>query len=145
MQILAQPVCSSRHAISSSCSWSCTQPPLGGPSCAAGTMACTDPLMPCCLPVLRPFDLPPRGTSNIVFSNGLLDPWSVFGVQADVSDSVVAVIIPDGGHHVDVMYSRPDDSQDLKAARHTIMQHVKRWVQPAPAPSAAAGGAMAVV
>lgn len=37
-----------------------------------------------------------RGTSNIVFSNGALDPWSVFGVLEDVSDSVVAVLIPDG-------------------------------------------------
>lgn len=47
-----------------------------------------------------------RGTSNIVFSNGLLDPWSVFGVLHDVSDSVVAITIPDGAHHLDLMYSR---------------------------------------
>jgi len=118
-------------------------PPPGGPSCVEN-VACADPLIPCCLPV--PPDLSPRDTSNIVFSNGLLDPWSVFGVQQDVSDSVVAVIIPDGAHHLDLMYSRPDDSHDLKAARDTIMQHVKRWVQPAPAPSvASAAGAMAVV
>lgn len=43
-----------------------------------------------------------RGTSNIVFTNGALDPWSVFGVTADVSDSVVAVLIPDGAHHLDL-------------------------------------------
>lgn len=67
--------------------------------------------------------------SNIVFSNGLLDPWSVFGVLEDVSDSVVAVIIPDGAHHLDLMYSRPDDSQALKSARATIMQHVNKWIR----------------
>jgi lysosomal Pro-X carboxypeptidase len=80
-----------------------------------------------------------RATSNIVFSNGLLDPWSVFGVTEDVSDSVVAVIVPDGAHHLDLMYSRPDDSQELTAARQTIMQHVARWVQPTLA--ASVGGA----
>jgi lysosomal Pro-X carboxypeptidase len=63
-----------------------------------------------------------------VFSNGALDPWSVFGVTADVSDSVVAVLIPDGAHHLDLMYSTPTDSDDLKAARQTIMAHVARWV-----------------
>jgi lysosomal Pro-X carboxypeptidase len=78
-----------------------------------------------------------------VFSNGLLDPWSVFGVMEDVSDSVVAVIIPDGAHHLDLMYSRPDDSQELTAARQTIMQHVAKWVQPVPAPSGGAAGAAA--
>lgn len=70
-----------------------------------------------------------RGTSNIVFSNGLLDPWSVFGVLEDVSDSVVAVIIPEGAHHLDLMYSRTDDSQELTRTRATILQHVDRWVR----------------
>lgn len=79
-----------------------------------------------------------RGTSNIVFTNGALDPWSVFGVTTDVSDSVVAVLIPDGAHHLDLMYATPQDSEDLKVARQTIMAHVARWVRQA-APAAAGG------
>lgn len=35
---------------------------------------------------------------------GLYDPWSVFGVMEDVNDSVVAVIIPEGAHHLDLMF-----------------------------------------
>lgn len=76
-----------------------------------------------------------RGVTNIVFSNGQLDPWSVFGVLEDVSDTVVAVIIPDGAHHLDLMYSRPDDSDDLRAARQAIMRHVLQWIEGRPVPS----------
>jgi lysosomal Pro-X carboxypeptidase len=38
-----------------------------------------------------------ESASNIVFSNGLLDPWSGGGVLHNISDSLVAVIIPKGG------------------------------------------------
>ena len=38
-----------------------------------------------------------ESASNIVFSNGLLDPWSGGGVLHNISDSLVAVIIPEGG------------------------------------------------
>ena len=34
-------------------------------------------------------------SSNIVFSNGLLDPWHGIGVLKSLSDSLVAVIIPE--------------------------------------------------
>jgi hypothetical protein len=39
-----------------------------------------------------------RAGSNIVFSNGLLDPWHGGGVMQDVSKSLVAVVIPEVSH-----------------------------------------------
>ncbi|GBG00380.1 lysosomal Pro-X carboxypeptidase [Raphidocelis subcapitata] len=84
-----------------------------------------------------------RGVTNIVFSNGLLDPWSAFGVlerPPGADDSVAVVIIPDGGHHVDLMFSHPEDSDSIRSARGEILDHVRRWVGGAApsAPSAAA-------
>jgi hypothetical protein len=43
-----------------------------------------------------------RFVTNIVFTNGLLDPWSAFGVltrDESYDDSIVVIKIPDGGHH----------------------------------------------
>ncbi|GIL95215.1 hypothetical protein Vretimale_1298, partial [Volvox reticuliferus] len=65
--------------------------------------------------------------SNIVFSNGLYDPWSAYGVLQNVSNSVVAVIIPEGAHHLDLMYSSPADPPSVQAARQVEMRHVRRW------------------
>jgi hypothetical protein len=45
---------------------------------------------------------PPRSVTNIVFTNGGLDPWSAFGVletEAAWDASIVSILIPDGGHH----------------------------------------------
>lgn len=68
------------------------------------------------------------GASNIVFSNGLYDPWSAGGVLRNISESAVAVIIPEGAHHLDLMFSDPRDPESVKAARRTELSHIRKWV-----------------
>lgn len=69
--------------------------------------------------------------SNIVFSNGLLDPWSSGGVLDSISETLVAVIIPEGGHHLDLFFSHPDDPASVKEARNIEEEHIARWIKEA--------------
>ncbi|CAB4287096.1 unnamed protein product [Prunus armeniaca] len=42
-----------------------------------------------------------RYGSNIIFFNGLRDPWSGGGVLKNISKSIVAIVAKEGAHHVD--------------------------------------------
>lgn len=70
-----------------------------------------------------------QDTSNIVFSNGGLDPWHGGGVLTNISDSLVAVFIPNGAHHLDFMFSHPQDPEDVIAARKIEIKFISRWIQ----------------
>lgn len=69
-----------------------------------------------------------NGVSNIVFSNGLMDPWHLGGVLANVSDSVVAIQIPNGAHHIDLMFSDVHDTADIQHARDMEVTLIKQWI-----------------
>lgn len=67
--------------------------------------------------------------SNIVFLYGELDPWTAGCVRADLSPSVVAIPVPMGAHHLDLMFSTPDDPPGVRAVRTRTMAHVEEWIR----------------
>ena len=69
------------------------------------------------------------GTSNIVFSNGLLDPWAAGGVLHNISASVIALLLPSGAHHSDLMFSNAADGADVVAARSVHRAHMRQWIR----------------
>ena len=92
--------------------------------------------------------------SNIIFANGLLDPWSAAGVypkdrriqkgkictlddvRFDCSmlqnitedGSVVALTIELGGHHLDLMYSDDEDPDCVVDARQVQEAYIQKWI-----------------
>ncbi len=77
-----------------------------------------------------PFGLssPTNACTSTFCSNGLLDPWSGGGVLHSLSDSLVAVVIPNGAHHLDLRAANPADPKDLKAARQVEMKYISTWI-----------------
>lgn len=69
-----------------------------------------------------------QAASNIVFSYGLLDPWTAGGFISSVSDSVDVILIADAAHHLDLMPSSPDDQSPVKDAREKHKQHISKWI-----------------
>ena len=91
-----------------------------------------------------------KGHSNIIFSNGLLDPWSAGGMYKDnknpssfreflrddkvsieniTENDVIAMIIPYGGHHTDLMYSSSSDPKCVTEGRNIEEAYIARWIQ----------------
>ena len=68
------------------------------------------------------------GASNIVFSNGLLDPWSSGGVLKTLSKSVVSLIIPEGAHHLDLRAAEPNDPASVVKARQIERAQIRKWI-----------------
>ncbi|XP_037527045.1 lysosomal Pro-X carboxypeptidase [Rhipicephalus sanguineus] len=66
--------------------------------------------------------------SNIIFSNGELDPWSALGVVEPLSNDVVVLNIPGAAHHVDLRFSRSSDSPEVVRARQIEKTYIRRWI-----------------
>ncbi|XP_020676664.1 lysosomal Pro-X carboxypeptidase [Dendrobium catenatum] len=66
--------------------------------------------------------------SNIIFSNGLLDPWSGGGVLQNISHSIIALVTKLGAHHIDLRSSTTDDPKWLVELRETEIKLIKGWI-----------------
>jgi len=70
--------------------------------------------------------------------NGAADPWSSGGVTPDIlepelarKNDLIAIVIPNGGHHVDLMFSHEDDTEDIKKVREIELEAIRRWIRKA--------------
>ena len=62
-------------------------------------------------------------------SNGALDPWSAGGVTKNISDSLVAVLIEDGAHHLDLRHKNPQDPPSVVQARNVEKRYIAQWLK----------------
>ncbi|KAL1549275.1 lysosomal Pro-Xaa carboxypeptidase [Salvia divinorum] len=69
-----------------------------------------------------------RFGSNIIFFNGLRDPWSGGGVLKDISKTVVAIVAKKGAHHVDLRFSTNEDPKWLKEVRKKEVHIISKWL-----------------
>ena len=69
-------------------------------------------------------------TTNIVFSNGELDPWTAGGLYKNVTSdgSGIALVIPKAAHHLDLRTPEADDTPEITWARQNEMDNIKKWI-----------------
>jgi len=66
--------------------------------------------------------------SNIIFSNGALDPWHAGGITKNITENTIALYIEHSAHHLDMRAPNKDDPASLTEARAIEMMHIKKWV-----------------
>ncbi|KAK8610224.1 hypothetical protein V6N13_081387 [Hibiscus sabdariffa] len=69
-----------------------------------------------------------RFGSNIIFSNGMQDPWSRGGVLKNISSNIIALVTEKGAHHVDFRSSTKDDPDWLVELRKQEVGIIKKWL-----------------
>ena len=68
--------------------------------------------------------------SNVIWSNGLLDPWHGGGFLEPVAGSSTPVIVmPKGAHHLDLRGPHTDDPGDVTYARLLEKKILWEWIQ----------------
>ncbi|KAL6073285.1 Dipeptidyl peptidase 7 [Balamuthia mandrillaris] len=72
------------------------------------------------------FDL--GAASNIIFSNGLLDPWHSTGILKSLSGSLIAIVIPEAAHHLDLRGPNKADPIYVKEARMQEELIITTWL-----------------
>ena len=76
-----------------------------------------------------------EAASNIVFSNGLLDPWSAAGVYGhdggDLTPTLEAVVLDQGAHHLDLMFTVEGAPECFAEARAREEASIAKWISEA--------------
>jgi len=69
-------------------------------------------------------------TTNVIFSNGELDPWRAGGLNKNVTadGSGIALYIESGAHHLDLRPPNAEDPATVTEARNVEMANIKKWI-----------------
>jgi dipeptidyl-peptidase-2 len=74
-------------------------------------------------------DVEVKYATNIIFSNGLLDPWHGGGVLVNYSQSLPSLIIAEGAHHLDLRGSNPLDPPSVIWVRASEANYFINWLK----------------
>merc|ERR1712176_810476 len=66
--------------------------------------------------------------SNIIFSNGTLDPWHAGGVLEEINDKTVVLYMNGSAHHLDLRLPNEYDPIDVKNGRDTEIHTIAGWI-----------------
>jgi len=66
--------------------------------------------------------------SNIIFSNGSLDPWHAGGVLETINDQCLTLYIENSAHHLDLRLPNDADPQTLTDARQLETEWIAKFI-----------------
>ena len=66
--------------------------------------------------------------SNIIFSNGELDPWQAGGVTEKINDQTLVLYIKNSAHHLDLRLPNEADPETLTQARQQETEEIAKWI-----------------
>jgi Serine carboxypeptidase S28 len=69
--------------------------------------------------------------SNIIFTNGDLDPWRAGGLLHDIpgNSDITVRVLEGGAHHLELRLPNPADPEDVVEARNLVEQHLVEWIR----------------
>jgi lysosomal Pro-X carboxypeptidase len=70
-----------------------------------------------------------RFASNIIFSNGLRDPYSTGGILENISDTVLSIHTKNGSHVLDILQATQDDPAWLVMQRKREVEVIQGWLK----------------
>jgi len=69
-----------------------------------------------------------RVTSNVILTNGDLDPWMPGGFDKDLSPTIKTFLVEGGAHHLDLRGDNKEDPKSVIEIRNEIEKIISGWI-----------------